>query len=74
MTEQVGSTLKSAMESALKDNQTDIVERTVMKQEADQAEKQKRCRNIVITGIPESTKSTVEEKKRTTTSLNRFFP
>lgn len=63
ITGQVGSTMKTAMESALKDNQNDLIEKTMMKQEADQAERQKRCRNVVISDIPESDGNTPNDRK-----------
>jgi predicted nuclease with TOPRIM domain len=62
MKEAVDKTFKATLESALKENQGEIVEKTIMKQEADQYEKDRRSRNIVITKLPESTKSEIPQK------------
>ena len=60
--EEFGKTFKTTLESALQENQGDILEKTLMKQEADQFEKSRRCRNIVITMVPESTKTEIPDK------------
>ena len=62
MKDDFGKTIKATLETSLKDHQGEIVEKTVMKHEADLYEKERRSRNIVISNVPESNKSDVKEK------------
>ena len=60
--EEFGKTFKSTLEFALKENQDDIVQQTITKQESDQQEKERRARNIVITDVVESDKTEIRDK------------
>lgn len=54
LVEQTDKTFKSSLTEALKENQHEILEETVVRHDADQQEKDKRSRNIVINDVPES--------------------
>ena len=50
------------LKASLKESQNEVVAQTVARQEADLYEKEKRARNIVIAGIPESTLPEISDR------------
>lgn len=60
--EEMGKTFRTTLQSALKENQGEILEKTLMKQETDQYEKEHRSRNVVISNVPESESKEIPQK------------
>ena len=60
---------KTSLTQALKENQTEILEQTVTRYDADQFEKEKRCRNIVINNITESSAQNINERIKADTQF-----
>lgn len=69
-------TIQNSMDSAIMKNQEKIVEKATLKQDADNMEREKRKRNVVISGVPESSQlsSTARNNSDTKEILNIFQP
>ena len=55
-------TILSSMDEALKNNQQQMIQSSTQRQDADNLERQKRQRNVLVSGLPESTSKNTQQR------------